>query len=222
MSERPFQPSRADVDPSELSHYDRVIERQANYGYNRAEGTEAGPHFGALLQAPVVADALSELGVYYRSRGEVAGSFSHGQREWADVVLGHEMSPTILWGHMLDAVASGVRVEAIRAIVEGRDWDLEREELILTTYIRQVINGRVTQQSYDELEKLMGVRGAVEYTAWIGHLQLTARIQAAHHPDYFRTRTTYAMIFERIDSLEAGTADVPAGPRVAPPLAAKP
>src|SRR6185437_435379 len=139
----------------------------------------AGPYFGPLLQAPVVADHLSELGVYYRTRGETEGSFSHAQREWVDLVVGWAISPLIMWGHMLDAVASGVRPEAIRALMEGRDWDLEREELMLATYIRQVVSGTVTPASYDAIEELLGVRGAVDYTAWICHLHLTARLQDA-------------------------------------------
>jgi hypothetical protein len=219
VSKRPYQPRREDVRPDELELYDRVIARQTNYGYDREPGTEAGPHFGALLQAPVVADHLSELGVYYRTRGETEGSFSHAQREWVDLVLGNEMSPPILWGHMLDAVASGVRPEAIKALMEGRDWDLEREELMLATYIRQVVTGRVTQASYDAIEELLGVRGAVDYTAWISHLHLTARLQDAMNPQGWPGMKELA--WERMQSLVDGTAELPEGPRVPPALAAR-
>src|ERR1700679_4261001 len=97
MPKRPYQPRREDVRDGEHVYFDRVIERQSGYGYDRPKGTEAGPHFGALLQAPYVADALSELGVYYRTRGESEGSYSHAHREWTDMVIGNDMSPPILW-----------------------------------------------------------------------------------------------------------------------------
>ena len=217
MSKRPYQPDRRDVRPDELDYYDRVIERQSGYSYGRAVGTEAGPYFGALLQAPFVADSLSELGVYYRTRGDAGDSFTHAHREWTDMVLGKEISPVIMWGHMLDAVASGVRPEAIKALVEGRDWDLEREELMLTVYIRQVMTGQVTQQSYDAIEALMGVRGAVDFTAWIGHLQLTARVQAAHNPGGLNLGDVDKLIQDRLQALLDGTAEIPKGPRVPTP-----
>ena len=216
MSKRPFQPARESVRQDELEQYDRVIARQTNYGYGREKGTEAGAHFGPLLQAPVVADSLSELGVYYRTRGDTEGSFSHTQREWADQVIGKEISPIIMWGHMLDGVASGIRPEAIRALWEGRDWDLTREELMLTLYIRQVITGTVTLQSYDAIEDLLGVRGAVEYTAWTCHLQLTARLMSANNPR--PQGDIRARIEERLQSILDGTAELPPGPRVPPKL----
>ena len=212
MTKRPYQPARETVRPDELDQYDRVIARQTNYGYGREKGTEAGPHFGPLLQAPVVADALSELGVYYRTRGDTEGSFNHTQREWADQVIGKEMSLSIMWGHMLDGIASGIRPEAMKALWEGRDWDLNREELMLTIYIRQVVNGTVTQQSYDAIEDLLGVRGVVEYSAWICHLQTTARLMSAHNPDMFRD--IRGAIEERLKAIMDGTAELPPGPRV--------
>lgn len=212
MSKRPFQPSRESVRGDELEYYDRVIARQNTYGYGREKGTEAGPHFGYLLQAPYVADALCELGAYYRGRGATEGSFSHAHREWADHVIGKEISLAIFWSHMLDGVASGLRIEAIKALWEGRDWDLNREELMLTIYIRQVVNGTVTQQSYDAIEDLLGVRGVVEYSAWICHLQTTARLMSAHNPDMFRD--IRGAIEERLKAIMDGTAELPPGPRV--------
>lgn len=217
MPRRPYQPAREDIRPEEREAYDRVIARQTNYGYERPKGTEAGPHFGALLQAPVIADALSELGVYYRSRGEQPDSFQHWHREWTDMVIGKDMSLPIMWGHILDGVASGMRPEGVKALWEGREWDLNREELMLTVYIRQFCTGTITPQSYDAIEDLLGVRAAVEFTAWIGHLQLTARVQAANNPQGWGADFK-KMIDERIASLFDGTAELPEGPRFAKPL----
>jgi hypothetical protein len=212
MTDRPFQPRREDVRTEELAAYDRVVMRQVSYGYDRPAGEEAGPYYGAMLQAPVVADHVSELGAYFRMRGEVPGSFSHAQREWADMVVGKELFPTILWGHMLDAVASGVRPEAIKALVDERDEDLEPEELQLAEHIRQVIHGRVTAESYDAVEWLLGVRGAVEYTAWAAYLLLTVRLLGAYSPGGWSE--IEGLVDERLASILDGTAELPEGPRV--------
>jgi hypothetical protein len=212
MSKRPFQPAREDVRPEELEAYDRVIARQTGYGYGRPVGQEAGPYFGALLQAPLIADHLSELGVYYRTRGEGPGSFTHADREWTDMVIGKEISPAILYGHMLDAVASGVRPEAIKALYEDHDEKLTAEELQLAQYIRHFIAGNVSSEEYDRLEERLGERGAVEYTAWVAHLWLTARLISAFAPAAEDERK--AQIEERLRSVIDGTADLPPGPRV--------
>jgi hypothetical protein len=212
MSERPFQPKREDVRPEELEAYDRVIRRQNDYGYGRPAGQEAGPHYGALLQAPLVADHLSEMGVYFRSRGEAPGSFSHVHREWTDMVIGKEMSPVVLWGHMLDAVASGVRPEAIAALVEGREEDLDDEERQFAEFIRHVIRGTMTQEAHDAMEARLGVRGVVDYIAWIGFLLLTVRLISALSPG--SSDGMDELVRERLRSVLDGTAELPEGPRI--------
>lgn len=215
MSERPFQPARTDVAPEELEAYDRVIARQVGYGYGRPTDEEAGPYFGALLQAPVIADHLSELGVYYRTRGEAPGSFTHTDREWTDMVIGNDLSPMILWGHMLDAVASGVRPEAIQALHEGRDDDLTADERQLSDYVRHVIAGEVTAEEYDRLEARLGVRGAVDYSGWVAHLWLTARLITVFNPG--ADKAIEPAVEERLRAVLDGTAELPPGPRVPAP-----
>lgn len=78
------QPRPDDVRADERAAYDRVVARQIAYGYTtetlgyvkRAPGAEAGPYFGALLRSPIIADHISELGAFYRTRGESLGSFA--------------------------------------------------------------------------------------------------------------------------------------------------
>jgi hypothetical protein len=87
-------------------------------------------------------------------------------------------------GHMPDAIAVGVRPEAIKAIRSGRDQDLTEDELLLATYIRQVVSGSTTEETRDAIEKRLGRRGLVEYTVFITVLQLTTRqAQAFGAPD---------------------------------------
>ncbi|HVY84890.1 MAG TPA: hypothetical protein VG943_07140 [Caulobacterales bacterium] len=180
------QPDRKTVRPDELKAYDRVVGRQTFYGYTkgtpgypvRAKGEEAGPYFGVLLNAPLIADHLSELGVYYRTRGEYPNSYSHADREWVDIVLGEYLEFN-MWGHILDGIAVGVRPEAIFAVLEHREADLTDDERKLAQYIRRLADGALDASDWAYVEKKFGLRGAVEFTGWIGHLLTTIRLLQA-------------------------------------------
>lgn len=188
-----IQPDRDAVRPDELKAYDRVVGRQTFYGYSkgtpgydlRPKGQEAGPYFGVLLNAPLIADHLSELGVYYRTRGEVEGAYSHADREWTDIVLGEHLGFN-MWGHILDGVAVGVRPEAVYAVLEHREDDLTDDERMLAQYIRRLADGALEASDWAYVQQKYGTRGAVEFSAWIAHLITTIRlIQAflANHSD---------------------------------------
>jgi hypothetical protein len=178
-----IQPDRNSVRPNEIKNYDRVVYRQTSYGYAqgtpgyelRAKGQEAGPYFGVLLQAPVIADYISELGAYYRSRGEEPDSYQHKDREWVDIVLGEHLGYN-MWGHIVDGIAVGVRSDATIAVLEHRDNNLNEDELKLATYIRRFADGKLDAADWEYVEGKFGSRGAVEYTALIGHLTMTIRL----------------------------------------------
>lgn len=178
-----IQPDRAAVRPDELKEYDRVVGRQTFYGYSkgtpgypfRPKGQEAGPYFGVLLNAPLVADHLSELGVYYRTRGERPDSYSHADREWVDIVLGEHLGFN-MWGHILDGIAVGVRPEAVFAVLEHREGELTTEERMLAQYIRRLSDGALESSDWAFVHEKYGTRGAVEFSAWIAHLITTIRL----------------------------------------------
>jgi hypothetical protein len=204
----PKQPKRADVRPEELAAYDRVVGRQTNYGYGAATpGYEirpsdeiAGPYFGPLLQSPMIADYLSELGVVYRTRGEVEGSFQHKDREWVDMVIGLYTGFNTV-EHTADAVAVGVRPEAIIALHEGREQDLTEVERRLTNYIRAVAGGTVTDEDWAWAVGHFTLRGAVEYSALIAHLLLTFRLMQVFMSN---TRATSAEVIAQAKEAMSG------------------
>lgn len=228
----PPQPSRDEFEGDELAAYERVVARQMAYDYDaftrrvpeehravvaaaitNAPGDDVDdddrlqPYMGSMLNSPLLMDHLSELGVVHRTRGETGTSYAHADREWIDMVLGQELG---CWGvfyvHAWDAVAVGVRTEALRALREGRDEDLTTEELVKAKYIRQVVQGTVTPQSYRKIEELFGTRGAVEYTAFVGHLLMTIRlIQAFGAQEGF----TPKMVDDLIGRFEQGTVELP-------------
>ncbi|WP_133901488.1 hypothetical protein [Actinophytocola oryzae] len=208
------QPPRDSVAADELAAYDNVVARQASYGYATGQpGYEkarpadqmAGPYFGALLQSPLIAAHISDLGAIYRSRGEVPGSYSHADREWIDIVLGHEMGLN-MWGHVADGMAVGVRPQAVIAVVSGSWDDLEPRERMLAEFIRAFATGKVTDEQWATLVEDLGQRGAVEWTAFIGHLTMTIRlIQAFIHNEGEADDVVLARVQEVID----GKRDLP-------------
>jgi len=138
------------------------------------------PYFGALLGSPLIADLISELGVVMRTRGEHADSHSQADREWVDMVLCQELGCNwVIYVHSPDALAVGVRAEAIQALRAGRDDLLTADERAKAEYIRAVIAGTVTERQYAWLEASVGPRGAVELTAFVGFLIMTIRLNQA-------------------------------------------
>jgi hypothetical protein len=206
MSRTPAQPDREAVRPEERAAYDRVVARQTAYRYGTTAGDRAQSYFGALLNSPLIADHMSELGVVYRTRGESEDSYAHADREWVDMVLAHELGwNMVLYLHMPDAVAVGVRPEAIAALREGRNDDLTDDERELASYIRHFVHGTVAPDAYRRLEARIGVRGAVELTAFVGHLLMTIRVmQAIGIP-----ANTDAEVDELLQGILDGTVEIP-------------
>jgi hypothetical protein len=213
----PPLPDPADIRPEERAAYDRVVARQQGYRYDEfakllgsetpsLPGNEIQPYFAALLNSPLLADHISELGVVYRTRGEAPGSYTHADREWIDMVLAVELDMLfICFAHVLDAVAQGVRPLAVRALLDGRDDQLEPEELVRTQYIRQVVRGTVTPESWAAIVNRLGMRGAVEFTGFVAHLQMTIRLQQA----FGIQDVTRAQLDELLQRIIDGTAELP-------------
>jgi hypothetical protein len=210
----PQQPDPDSVRADERAAYDAVIDRQISYGYlepqpgyevARARETAAGPYFGALLASPIIAYHLSELGAFYRSRGETPDSFAHKDREWIDIVLGHEIGFN-MWPHTADGMAVGVRPEAIVALYENRDEDLLPDERLLADYIRAYYRGNAGAAMFrDIVEHFGSERTAIEWIAFIGHLMLTLSLCQAFTED----RTSDEEIVERVKGVIAGTQPLP-------------
>jgi hypothetical protein len=106
-----------------------------------------------------------------RGAGYHEGSYSHADREWVDQVLSYHWSYFgVLRVHTPDAVAVGVRLEAIEALHEGREQDLTDDERLLAHYIRQVADGAVTDETESQILDRLGPRGLGAYILFICHL----------------------------------------------------
>lgn len=172
----PEAPARDAFAAEEQASHDHVTERTT-----RVHGGDGRPseYFGALLQSPPVAAVLTDLGTAIR-RGGLRGTYTDAERELMDISLAVDLgSNAILQVHIPDALAVGVRPEAIRALVDGHEEDLSPDEAELVTYAREYVNGEVTDASYAVLQKRFGERGAVEFTALVGFLLMTIRLWQA-------------------------------------------
>ncbi len=180
----PAQPKRAEVPENEWPSYDALTSRfrawfQAGDG-PVDENFNCGSYFGALMNSPKMAQMSSEMGTFFRGVGNEPGSYSHADREFIDQVLAAEYKSNVVQNvHLIDAVKAGVRIEAIEALRDGRDGDLTEDELLLATYIRQVVRGTVEDATYARMERRLGTRGVVEYTGFIMWLTWIMRMMQA-------------------------------------------
>jgi hypothetical protein len=172
-------PDASAIAPDDRADYDFVV------GRNEGKFGSLPPYHAALLWSPPFGAALNRLGSLVRSAGERPGTYSHADREFVDQVLSAQWRTGVVMGvHLPDALAVGVRLEAIEALRAGRDEELTEDELLLATYIRQVVTGTVDDATFDRMEARLGRRGVVEYTIFIAFLQLTIRLfQAFGMPD---------------------------------------
>jgi hypothetical protein len=160
-----------------VAQYDAVVERQKLLWSGL--GMDSNAYFGALLNSPPLASALADLGRVVR-QSQLRGSFSDAERELVDMVLSVDFNYwTIGLLHLPDALAVGVRAGAIVALVHGRESALNEGERQLVDYVRRVVKGDVTDDDYSGMQSRLGVRGALEYTGFIGFLICTFRLWQA-------------------------------------------
>jgi hypothetical protein len=145
--------------------------------YGRAGGASViNDWMGALLWWPGYAGNRAEQSTLVRTAGDRPNTYSHADREWVDQVLAVHMGTNVIQRHHVpDAIAAGVRLEAIEGIRAGREEELTADERFLATFIREVVEGKLTDENWSRMEWRLGVRGAVEYTVFITLLWQTIR-----------------------------------------------
>lgn len=206
MSNRLFsQPKRTEFSGVDLEAYDRVIERFT--GGKPASGEiNVGPYFSTLLHSPPFAANLSRMGELVRNAPNIGETYSHADRELVDQVLAYDWNYFgFLSSHTPDAIAAGIRIEAIDAIRDGRDSDLTTQERQIVDYVRQVVSGTVTDETFEAIVERFGKRGAVEFTIFVAYLALVVRLwQAFNIPSPPRDH-----IDDILRSIRSGTFEVP-------------
>jgi hypothetical protein len=197
----PSLPPRDSVHDDERAIYDRLVREQTLTAWaplvakflhpevrDAFPDDRLQPYFGALMNSPLVSAGIGNLAQVYRTRGEFSDGMRHADREWVGMVLCDELDLFwVAYVHAPDAVATGVRPEAMLAIFEGRPGDLTADESEKDAFVRAVINGSMIEARYKSMERLVGVRAAVEITCLTGFLIKTIRqMQAFGVPDTTR------------------------------------
>jgi hypothetical protein len=209
MTRMPQPPNRRDfTDPEELAAYDAFVALRARQHDADPATFKVTGYYGALAHSPRYARTQLTAAYALRSIGNREGSYAHADREWVDQVLSQSLNSfQVLAQHTRDAVGVGVRLDAIQALWEGRDADLTDREQLLTTYIRQVATGTVDDDTWGRMRELLGLRGLVEYTAFIGHLTVVLRMfQALDVPSELNSLEDLLALLAEIRS---GSVEVP-------------
>jgi hypothetical protein len=188
MNRPPKQPDRSEVAVEERADYDAVVARMRRQLQSQEEADQAsvedffnvGDYFGALLTSPPLCGICAQMGTFVRTAGNRDNSYSHADREFVDQVLSADWKTNVVQDvHIPDAVGSGVRIEAIEALLHGHEQDLNPDEALLARYIRQVVSGTVDDETYGQIEDRLGSRGLVEYTGFVLWLQWIIRMMQA-------------------------------------------
>jgi hypothetical protein len=210
VSRLPAQPHREDVPEEDWDSYDAVV-RRLRLMLGAGEGPpeeffSAGEYYGALLNSPPMCATLAQLGTLVRGAGERSNTYSHADREFVDQVLSAELkNTTVQEFHLPDAIAAGVRIEAIEALRAGDEDALTDDERLLSRYIRSVVRGEVTDEDWNIMLERLGTRGLVEYTVFITFLQLIMRLMQALQT----SAPTEAEVDQQIAALKADQSLVP-------------
>jgi hypothetical protein len=197
MARPPIAPPRESFSGDDLVAYDRALERFPGTDYLG----------NPMMVSPWVGSFISAGGVMFR-RSELRAAIPHKWREFTDLVLSENIEPH--WNgafhvHVADAVAHGIRPEAILAVREHRWDDLQADERQLVEYVRQMLTGTVTESAFEGICARFGERGAVEYTCFIGFLMFHRRLGQA----LGNAEPSDAELDALIESFVSGAADIP-------------
>jgi hypothetical protein len=180
-SRPPRLPDRNTIPEDELPDYDFVYERVSKL---TGRPPDEIPYVGACMVSPPFAASLWKFSGRMLAWFSTSDVVSHKERDYINVVLAFDSgyySMELIGGHLQHAVEYlGLRPEMPRAVWEGREDDLTDDERLFVDYIRAYVAGVVTEDMWKGIvERLGGVRGAVEYTLTIGYNLLCARSMQA-------------------------------------------
>jgi hypothetical protein len=141
---------------------------KANIGSIRGQ-PYASDYFRALANAPILGEALARMGQAMMEVSACEDTLSDADHEFCDVVIAFDSGyHWLMAGHASLAVQAGVRIEAIKAVREGRETDLTDDECQLVEFTRAVRDGTMTADIWDNMIKRLGSeRGAIEYSYFI-------------------------------------------------------
>ena len=171
---------------NEGSEADRAAFREVRAMLGRAFFTEKTKYppddlFGPLLHAPRVAQKVIELGGALRSLGEVGADGEGLPDDFVEfvafVVFAQLREEAVargrgfayrrpMFNHLPRAVESGVRPEAIRALLEHDDDALRPEEIEVAAFVRAVLAGSVDDGRWARMQDRLGPKRTIETASY--------------------------------------------------------
>ncbi len=166
------------LDPTKLAGKQKEVHDKIASG---PRGGVRGP-FAVLVRAPGVADPVQALGAYLRFGSPLPGRL----RELAIMVTARFWTAHYEWHvHRGFAEKEGVEPAIIDAIAERRTPEFKNaDDRIVYAFVRELNKQhRVSDATYDEAVKLLGVENVVELTALAGYYTLISMVLNAFEVD---------------------------------------
>jgi hypothetical protein len=163
---------RSAIPEDALPDYDRAITFVTKYGEDnavaRARPLVDGRPYAydyrvAWTNAPRLAMSLIDAAYTVNAYQGQPGWFSNADHEWIDLVLGFDSGYWVFHaGHTANALSSGVRVEAIEALRDGREQELTDDERQVIDFIRAVRDGTMSDEIWQGMiDRLGTLRGTI-------------------------------------------------------------
>jgi alkylhydroperoxidase family enzyme len=162
---------REDLSHEEQAFFDQVTSHEGDNGEYRA--VQRRHYYRMLLQSPRFAAKLLEL-------GQSIVDMPSSRRNLALITVAAD-APChfLLMGHIADSIATGVRPEAIRAILDNDERPLTPSERLLSRFARQIVHLEVTDETFAEVEAMLGPRATVDYVASVNMYRVVVQFSSA-------------------------------------------
>ncbi len=169
---------RSSIPEDALADYDRANEFVRKYSDENSVARSrpfvdgrpyAYDYRAAWTNAPRLATSLLDAAYTVNSYQGQPGWYSNADHEWIDFVLGFDSGYWVFHaGHTANAVTSGIRIEAIEALHDGREEDLTDDERQVVEFIRAVRDGAMTDEIWERMvERLGTLRGTIGFAYFV-------------------------------------------------------
>ena len=160
--------ARERLTPDDQQIFDRIAE---------SRGSVRGP-YSVLMHSPKLADLVSNLGAYLRFDTEIPKALT----EVVTLATAREIGSRYeFYAHAPLARKAGVSEQTILAIAHGSaPEDLSGDEEMVVRYAQELLREhKISDSTFDAVQKRFGVQGMVDLTGLVGHYLLVGHVMAA-------------------------------------------